>query len=93
MRVGVIGLGSMGSPIARNLIEARHALTVYNRTLGSTVERVPAIGVGGRHLSLRHVDEALSLRIVREAIDRVVNFMDATAAPRGAAPAWGKRLT
>ncbi|HEV2765850.1 MAG TPA: aldo/keto reductase [Pyrinomonadaceae bacterium] len=46
------------------------------RTLGSTGERVSAIGVGGWHLSLKHVDEALSLRIVREAIDRGVNFMD-----------------
>ena len=46
------------------------------RTLGSTGERVSAIGVGGWHLSLNHVDEGLSLRIVRTAIDRGVNFMD-----------------
>ncbi|MBV8859468.1 MAG: aldo/keto reductase [Acidobacteria bacterium] len=46
------------------------------RTLGSTGERVSAIGVGGWHLSLKHVDEELSLRIVRAAIDRGVNFMD-----------------
>ena len=46
------------------------------RTLGSTGEKVSAVGVGGWHLSLKHVDEALSLRIVREAIDRGVNFMD-----------------
>jgi aryl-alcohol dehydrogenase-like predicted oxidoreductase len=46
------------------------------RTLGSTGEKVSAIGVGGWHLSLKHVDEALSLRIVREAIDGGVNFMD-----------------
>jgi predicted aldo/keto reductase-like oxidoreductase len=46
------------------------------RTLGSTGEKVSAIGVGGRHLSLKHVDERLSLRIVRTAIDRGVNFMD-----------------
>ena len=46
------------------------------RTLGSTGERVSAIGVGGWHLSLKHVDDSLSLRIVREAIDRGVNFMD-----------------
>ena len=32
MRIGFIGLGSMGSPIASNLIKAQHALTVYNRT-------------------------------------------------------------
>src|SRR3989442_3897886 len=46
------------------------------RTLGSTGEKVSAIGVGGWHLSLKHVDEKLSLRIVRTAIDRGVNFMD-----------------
>lgn len=46
------------------------------RTLGSTGERVSAIGVGGWHLSLKHVDEELSLRIVRTAIDRGINFMD-----------------
>ena len=49
------------------------------RTLGSTDERVSAIGVGGWHLSLKHVDEALSLRIVREAIDRGVHPRSAVA--------------
>jgi aryl-alcohol dehydrogenase-like predicted oxidoreductase len=46
------------------------------RTLGSTGEKVSAIGVGGWHLSLKHVDEELSLRIVRTAIDCGINFMD-----------------
>jgi len=46
------------------------------RTLGSTGEKVSAIGVGGWHLGLEHVDEDLSLRIVRTAIDRGINFMD-----------------
>src|SRR6266851_7932251 len=46
------------------------------RKLGSTGEKVSAIGIGGWHLSLKHVDEDLSLRIVRTAIDRGVNFMD-----------------
>jgi len=46
------------------------------RTLGSSGEKVSAIGVGGWHLSLKHVDEDLSLRIVRTAIDRGINFMD-----------------
>ena len=46
------------------------------RTLGSTGEKVSAVGVGGWHLALKHVDEQLSLRIVRTAIDRGINFMD-----------------
>ena len=32
MKVGFIGLGSMGLPIARHLLQAGHTLTVYNRT-------------------------------------------------------------
>jgi predicted aldo/keto reductase-like oxidoreductase len=46
------------------------------RTLGSTGEEVSAIGIGGWHLGLKHVDERLSIRIIREAIDRGINFMD-----------------
>jgi predicted aldo/keto reductase-like oxidoreductase len=46
------------------------------RTLGSTGERVSAIGLGGWHLSLKHVDEQLANRIVRTAIDRGITFMD-----------------
>jgi predicted aldo/keto reductase-like oxidoreductase len=46
------------------------------RVLGSTGEAVSAIGIGGWHLGLSHVDEQLSIRIVRAAIDRGINFMD-----------------
>jgi aryl-alcohol dehydrogenase-like predicted oxidoreductase len=46
------------------------------RVLGRTGERVSAVGVGGWHLALPHVDEPLALRIVREAVDRGVNFLD-----------------
>ena len=46
------------------------------RPLGRTGERVSAIGLGGWHLGLSHVDEALAIRLVRSAIDRGVDFMD-----------------
>src|SRR5690349_22615623 len=46
------------------------------RVLGSTGERVSCIGLGGWHLGLKHVDEALALRIVRSAVDRGITFMD-----------------
>lgn len=46
------------------------------RTLGSTGEKVSAIGVGGWHLGLGHVSEELSIRIVREALDSGINFLD-----------------
>lgn len=50
--------------------------TTPTRVLGRTGERVSAIGLGGWHLGLKHVDEQLSLRIVRSAIDRGITFMD-----------------
>ncbi len=46
------------------------------RVLGRTEERVSAIGLGGWHLGLQHVDERLSLRIVRAAIDGGITFLD-----------------
>ena len=46
------------------------------RELGSTAEKVSAIGLGGWHLALKHVDEPLSFRLVRSAIDRGITFMD-----------------
>jgi len=49
---------------------------IPRRPLGSTGERVSAIGLGGWHLGLPTVTEELSLRIVRSAIDRGLTFMD-----------------
>jgi len=46
------------------------------RQLGSTGERVSAIGIGGWHLGLKHVDEQLAIKIVRTGIDRGINFLD-----------------
>jgi len=46
------------------------------RVLGRTGESVSAIGLGGWHLGLKQVDEALALRIVRAAVDGGIDFMD-----------------
>jgi len=57
------------------MAEVRHPDMIY-RALGTTGETVSAIGVGGFHLGMPEVDEALAIRIVREAIDHGVTFMD-----------------
>lgn len=46
------------------------------RTLGRTGVQVSLIGLGGWHLGFDFLDEELSIRIVRTAIDNGVNFMD-----------------
>ena len=46
------------------------------RTLGNTGERVSAIGLGGWHLGIPNVDENLAIRIVRQAVDEGITFLD-----------------
>ena len=56
MKLGFLGLGKMGSPMARRLVAAGHEVTVWNRTreradalaaLGATVAATPADAVAG----------------------------------------------
>lgn len=56
MQIGFIGLGNMGLPMARNLLRARHEVTVYNRTRekaqalesdGARVADTPGAACGG----------------------------------------------
>lgn len=46
------------------------------RTLGRTGVEVSLIGLGGWHLGFNYIDEELSIRIIRTAIDSGINFMD-----------------
>lgn len=44
MRVGFAGLGRRGAAMARNLVRAGHAVTVWNRSPGSAQALVEGIG-------------------------------------------------
>lgn len=46
------------------------------RVLGRTGQRVSAIGLGGWHIGFPAMSESLSIRIIRSAIDRGINFLD-----------------
>jgi aryl-alcohol dehydrogenase-like predicted oxidoreductase len=47
-----------------------------HRQLGTTGETVSCIGMGGYHIALPSVDEALGIRLIRSALDRGINFLD-----------------
>ena len=47
---------------------------VIYRNLGSTGERVSAIGLGGYHIGVPSEEE--SIRIIRTALDRGITFLD-----------------
>ncbi len=46
------------------------------RTLGRTGVKVSLLGLGGWHLGFKYIDEQLSIRIIRTAIDNGITFMD-----------------
>ena len=46
------------------------------RLLGRTGVEVSLVGLGGWHLGFKFLDEELSTRIIRTAIDNGINFMD-----------------
>jgi aryl-alcohol dehydrogenase-like predicted oxidoreductase len=67
-------LSSLAALSAAAALGAESRDGVLYRTLGSTGERVSAIGLGGYHIGVP--DEAEGIRIIRSAVDRGITFLD-----------------
>src|SRR5256714_12395311 len=104
MRVGFVGLGSMGLPIARHVLQAGHTVVVYNRTrsradalkpLQPTVADSPAAAARDAEVLVTMVADDAALEDVMLGPDGAV-----AALPRGAihvsmstiSPALSRRL-
>lgn len=81
MKVGFVGLGRMGEPMARNLRAAGHAVTVYNRTRatadafardGGAVAATPAEAARGADAVLTMVADDAAARAVTFGEDGVL---------------------
>lgn len=76
-RVAFIGLGGMGSRMARRLVEAGNELTVWNRTreragaLGAVVAATPAEAVAGAEVAITMVADPAALAAVTEGPEGV----------------------
>jgi len=88
--IAFLGLGMMGTPMARRLIEAGHDVTVWNRTaertaplaeLGATVAATPAEAVVGAEF-------AVTMLARPEAVDAVLFGADGVATAPASALVW-----
>lgn len=86
MRAGFIGLGNMGTPMARNLLKAGHEITVYNRTR----ERAESLRAEGATVASSAIDacdsDVLITMLADDQAVRAVVF-DGQLIPRLAAGA------
>jgi 3-hydroxyisobutyrate dehydrogenase-like beta-hydroxyacid dehydrogenase len=81
MRIGFLGLGTIGEPIANNLRKAGHDLTVWNRTAakadhivskGGKLSRTPRECASGRDLVFTCLSDERALDAVLEGPDGVL---------------------
>jgi 3-hydroxyisobutyrate dehydrogenase-like beta-hydroxyacid dehydrogenase len=79
--IGFIGLGSLGSPIAENILEKNHRLIVYNRTRSKTASltKKGAVAAGSiRELAAQSdfifsiVSDDAALKSVVEGVDGII---------------------
>ncbi|TYP71814.1 NAD(P)-binding domain-containing protein [Paenibacillus methanolicus] len=80
-KIGFIGLGVMGAPMAANLLRKGYVVTVYNRTPGKADELIalgaefadtPAQAVGGSELVITMVSNDDSIRDVYYGKDGII---------------------
>ncbi len=73
MNVGFIGLGQMGLPMARNLLKARHSVTVYNRTRSRAEELQPdGASIAERPADVCSAEVVISLLADDAAVEAVI---------------------
>ena len=68
-KIAFLGIGLMGDPMARNLVAAKHGVTVWNRThakadaiVGATLADTPATAVAGADVIISMLSDGDSTR-------------------------------
>ena len=79
LRIGFLGLGKMGEPMARRLLAARHELTVWNRTH----ERTEALRKEGAQVAATPADVARASDVVITMLFDDAAHEDVLFGPKG----------
>ncbi len=86
MRLAFLGMGSMGAPMARNLVAKGHAVTVWNRTRSKAEAMEGATVAASPEEAARQAELAITMLSDDEAVERVAFGSDGLLAglPAGA---------
>ncbi|MDQ6759474.1 MAG: aldo/keto reductase [Acidobacteriota bacterium] len=68
--------GLTGAALASSQATSAATSTMPHRDLGRTGQKVSCIGLGGAHIGKPKVSDSESIRLIRQALDRGMNFMD-----------------
>ncbi len=79
MRIGFLGLGKMGVPMARRLLAARHEITVWNRTH----ERTELLRKEGAQVAATPADVARASEVVMTMLFDDAAHQDVLFGPKG----------
>lgn len=79
MRIGFIGLGIMGKPMAKNLLKAGHALTVYD----IATETVEALRLEGANTASSPADAARGNELIITMLPNSPQVRDVVMGPKG----------
>ena len=69
-------LAQAGATSHRAPVQRPEVPGMIYRELGTTGERVSAIGMGGFHIGMEKLTQEQSVKLIRSAIDRGITFMD-----------------
>jgi len=91
MKIGVIGIGVMGEPMARNLHKAGHSVTVYNRT-ASRCDGLRALGIAVAETARQAIEASDAIVLMVPSHVEVDQALQRTANGAIAAPVKGKTI-
>ena len=78
MKIGFVGLGLMGNPMASNLLKAGHEVTLYNRS----IEKAQALAAQGGKVA-REIKDACDADVIISMLANDTALTDVAFAPGG----------